>query len=303
MPEKSPPLEPVSRCPLCGSPERGLHLGSTFEEFSSGDFKITDSHYGKRWHFQRCRQCGFVYADPCPGAELLNLIYGSLEDPEYGSEEEGRGANFSRILNRLERLNLTGKRLLDMGAATGLFVSIARKKGWSAEGVEPSRWAVETAERQYGVKLHLGELLSYPEKELFDVVTMLDLVEHLPNPREALEKARRLLKPGGILVVVTPNVDSFAACLFSGRWWHYRPPHILFFSGKTLPLFFRQGGFSPLKVYPFHWTFSLRYLLSRFSPGKWICDKLTPMSKLLGRLKVKLFLFDSLEAYARKEGS
>ena len=91
-----------------------------------------------------------------------------------------------------------------------------------AESRAALEWAVETAERQYGVKLHLGELLSYPEKELFDVVTMLDLVEHLPNPREALEKARRLLKPGGILVVVTPNVDSFAARLAHRPDFHAR---------------------------------------------------------------------------------
>ncbi len=93
---------------------------------AAADFKITDSHYGSRWTFYSCRDCGFVFANPVPDGEAIAGFYATLDDEEYSQEDEGRGRNFSVILKRLGRFAPPGSSLLDVGAASGIFLNLAR---------------------------------------------------------------------------------------------------------------------------------------------------------------------------------
>ena len=88
-------------------------------------------------------------------------------------------------------------RLLDVGAHVGVFVDVARRRGWDAWGLEPSRWAVQEGRKQ-GVNLIQGTLHDAElDSESFDVVTMWDVVEHLADPLDDIREAARILKPGG----------------------------------------------------------------------------------------------------------
>ena len=298
--EKEELLKRVKECPVCGSTERKLLYTSNINDFDSEDFKITDSQYGKHWQMYRCENCSFVYSDPVPTKKLLEKLYSSIEDPDYDIEEEGRKNNFIRILKRIKEIKNKG-RLLDIGAATGIFMKLAKDEGYEVMGIEPSKWAAKRAEEKYGLKMENTTFEKFESQESFDIITMLDLIEHVENPIVILQKANSLLKKNGLLVIVTPEIDSFIRKLTGSKWWHFRPPHLNFFNKKSLIYALNREGFDVLRIKPYHWKFSLYYLISRFTIGKKICDKIDILKRALKFLKIKLFLFDSVEVYARKK--
>jgi len=263
--------------------------------------KITDSHYGRVWTLFRCRECGHIFANPCPSAALISRLYAQIEDPEYEAEAANRAQNFIPILNQLDKLFPNRGKILDIGAATGIFLALARERKWEAMGVEPSAWAVQVASEKYNLTLIQS---TFEETQLpaasFQVITMIDFIEHIPRPREALRKAAALLEPGGVVVIVTPNINSPAARLAGKRWWHYRPAHLAYFTWSSLTTLLKKEGFLPIKKFTYIWTFSLYYLLSRFDSLRvlWSPPKLALFWK---KVQVKLPLGDSFVIFAGKK--
>ncbi len=298
--EKKVLMKEVNKCPLCGSSERKKLYDSNINDFDTKDFKITDSQYGKHWTFFKCKSCGFVYSNPTPTKELLEKIYSSIEDPDYDSEEEGRSDNFKRILKRIKKIKNSGT-LLDVGAATGIFMKLAKERGFEVEGIEPSLWAAKKAEEKYGFKIHNTTFENFETDKKYDIITMLDLIEHVENPLEILKKANSLLNKNGLLVLVTPDIDSLLRKITGSRWWHFRPPHVNFFNIKSLKFALNKEGFEIISIKPYHWKFSLYYLISRFNIGRKIYDKIRVLKRISEKIKIKLFLFDSVEVYARKK--
>lgn len=283
------------KCPLCGSERITKWRRGNFDYSmaEADDFKITDSDYGLFPDFLKCETCGLRFAEKMPTPSQLVKLYSQVEDPEYENEAEGRGENFKRIIGFLKKIK-PGGRLLDVGAATGIFMEIARKEGWDVYGIEASLWAANRA-KEKGLNVWQGDFLQFSSREKFDIITMLDIIEHMAKPGLALEKARELLKPGGILVITTPDVESFAARIFGRKWWHFRPAHVNFFSKRTLLWATHNYGFRILKLRTYVWNFSIHYLITRFSWGRKYFNW-----EWLKKIKLKLFLFDSMEAYLEK---
>lgn len=292
-------LTPLERCPLCQGARIRLFRKGTVDPqaLGSDDFRITDSRYGSRWTLFACRDCGFVFANPVPDGEAISAFYAALADEEYSQEDEGRGRNFRIILERLRRLAPEAASLLDVGAASGIFLHLAAAAGFRVAGVEPSVALVADAERRYGLTLFRGTLEQYPVDEPFQAVTLLDVLEHVTDPKALLAAVERRLAPGGVLVIVTPDVASLAARVCGGRWWHYRVAHVNFFSRRSLERLLAERGFEVVQRRRFAWHFSLYYLLTRLLPFL----KGSPLQKPLKKLHLKLQLFDSLEVYARKK--
>lgn len=291
-------LTPLERCPLCRGGSIALFKKGTVEPQALGaaDFRITDSHYGSRWTLFSCRDCGFVFANPVPDAEAIERFYAALEDEEYSQEGEGRGRNFAAILKRLGRLAPPGSSLLDVGAASGIFLNLARAAGYRVQGIEPSAALVADAERLYGLKLFHGPAEQFAASEPFAVVTLLDVLEHVTDPHAFLGAVARFVAPGGTLVVVTPDIASLAARLLGGRWWHYRAAHVNFFRRSSLERLLAGHGFAVARRRRFAWNFSAYYLATRLLPFL----KGTPLQRPLKALHLRLQLFDSWEVYARK---
>ncbi len=292
-------LTALDRCPLCRSREIGLFKKGTVtpERVSADDFKITDSHYGSRWTFFSCRDCGFVFANPVPDPEAIAGFYAALADEEYSQEDEGRGRNFRVILRRLRGFVPPGSSLLDVGAASGIFLNLAREEGFRVTGIEPSAALVADARERYGLELFRGSAEQFVTREKFAAVTLLDVLEHVTDPDAFLSVLERFLAPGGMLVVVTPDIGSLAARLMGGRWWHYRVAHVNFFNRRSLGRLLERHGFETALRKRFAWNFSLYYLLTRLLPflkGKTLQTRLK-------KLHLKLQLLDSWEVYARKK--
>lgn len=292
-------LTVVDRCPLCRGERISLFKKGTVvpENIHAADFRITDSHYGSRWTFFSCRDCGFVFANPVPAQAAIAEFYASLADEEYSQEDEGRGRNFTTILKRLRPYTRPGSRLLDVGAASGIFLNLARNDGYQVTGIEPSAALAADAERLFGLKLFCGTVDQFDAVEKFAVITLLDVLEHVTDPVDLLTALNGLLVPGGMLVIVTPDIGSLAARAMGGRWWHYRIAHINFFNRRSLARILEDRGFEIALRKRFAWNFSAYYLLTRLLPflkGK-------ALQKPLKKLHLKLQLRDSWEIYARKK--
>ena len=193
----------------------------------------------------------------------------------------------------------TEKRIIN--SATGILLDISRKRGWLVEGIEPSTWAVRTARERYDLDIMEGP---FEEARLQDsrysVVAMVDFIEHIPHPLEAVTAARKILRPGGTLCLVTPDVHSVAAKIMGLKWWHYRPGHLAYFSKKSLETLLQRAGLHIIKMRKYSWTFSLHYLLSRRSGPKLLL-KNHILASLSKKIPIKLALQDSFEIYAAKD--
>jgi hypothetical protein len=131
----------------------------------------------------------------------------------------------------------------------------------------------------------------------FQAVTMVDIIEHTPAPREAVAKAAALLDDGGWLCLVTPDIRSFAARLAGKRWWHLRPGHLAYFSKESLERLLGDAGFRIVERRRYAWTFSAHYLATRIFPGAFQAGR---TASFLKRIRIKLALRDSFEIYAMK---
>jgi SAM-dependent methyltransferase len=141
-------------------------------------------------------------------------------------------------------------RLCDLGFGAGTLLEIARQQGWECHGTETSRVALEAGRSRGWNVLHPSELdhaASAPAS--FDVVTGIEFLEHLPDGGAELERAARLLRPGGLLYLTTPNARSINCRLLGSRWSIVAPPdHRLLWSRAGLYRALRSAGLRPLRA-------------------------------------------------------
>jgi 2-polyprenyl-3-methyl-5-hydroxy-6-metoxy-1,4-benzoquinol methylase len=289
-------------CPACGSALfRPWRKGTVnLSLIGPEDIKITDKEYGRTWDLSCCENCGHIFADPMPAPSFINQLYSRIEDPLYQEESQGRKKNFAPILAFLGKLHPGRGILFDIGAATGILLSSAREKGWIAEGIEPSSWAVAAASMNYGLKIQQGDFETIPlPKKKYTAVTMVDFIEHISQPRQAVIKAGKILEEDGTLCLVTPDISSFLSRIAGKKWWHFRPAHLHYFNPKSLVFLLNQNGFIILKIRRYAWTFSAHYLISRV-PWLNFLLKNQILASFWKSIPIKLALGDSLEVYARK---
>lgn len=295
-------------CDLCGSDRSRVRFPSTLKGGDKGDlsaYRCTYDGYGRHHTIVECLECGLVYADPrYSNGEVLSK-YEAVEDPLYVEERQGRVLTFERHLRPLEKIAPPGddRRLLDVGCHVGVFVEIAARHGWDAWGVEPSHWAVAQA-RQAGLQVVEGTLATAGfEDAFFDVITMWDVIEHVEQPSAEVREALRLLKPGGMLVVHTMDLDSLFARLMGRRWPWLMEMHIYYFSRRTLAALLERAGFQVVSVRPQGRYLRLGYLSTRVAAfsqplGRgvgWLFDRLR-----LSERAIPINLGDLVTMYARK---
>ena len=197
----------------------------------------------------RCGSCGLVrQADPVATA-TYDAVYFSSPRAKGGYANYFRDAGINRLtfaarLARIRaRLGRRG-RLLDVGCALGDFVLEASRQGWDAEGLEISEFAASEARRR-GARVHVGPLDAAALGAGYDVVTLYDTLEHTADPVAMLRETTRVLRPGGLVHVVTPNVVGLQARLFGPHWYHYKPAeHLVYFAPGTLERAVAAAGLS-----------------------------------------------------------
>ena len=224
-------------------------------------------------------------------------FYENMQDEQYEVGREQRGIQARKLLELAQPYCPSG-RLLDIGAGSGILVEQALALEYKAEGVEPSRWLWERA-ISYGLKVHLG---AYPHPDVcddIDMVTLVDVIEHVPNPVDLLVRVRNQMSDRGVGLIVTPDLSSLAARLMGWRWWHFRVAHIGYFNKSTLLLALKRAELEPIRIGRPGWYFPADYLLERIN--EYLPSYLhLPIFRMLGRITIPLNLRDSLFVVFRK---
>jgi len=274
------------------------------------------------FHIVKCRQCGLVYVNPRYRQRQLQEIYteeyydhdginNGLEFfgyDNYVGDEENIKTTFAKRLNTIERYANKG-RLLDVGCATGFFLDLARSNGWEVIGSEVSDFSARYARQTLGLDVRLGTLKQLRfEDQAFDVVTMWDVIEHVPDPLGELCEVWRILRDGGVLSIITPDVGSLVARLLGSRWEEFRRvrEHVYFFSRPTMCETLRRAGFGVLKTEYADKVFYLGPAMNRLKYYMWdgvLTQAATAVVYKLGLDKMRLNInpFTKMAVYARKE--
>ena len=219
-------------CPLCGERRTVSHLAC--DGFA----------------FVRCAACGLVYQNPRPVFDDLRERYAA----DYFAYELANEKNFFglmrlglrdiRFSKRAEAFPLP-RTFLDIGCATGMLIESMKTEGWQVRGVDICRESADYGKRHRGVDIFPGTLeeAHFPDNT-FSAIHFSHLIEHVPDPRAFLLEVRRILKPGGVAIITTPNVDGFQARLFKQAWRSAIADHLVLFSKRTLRRLIEESGFS-----------------------------------------------------------
>ncbi|MGH7822883.1 MAG: class I SAM-dependent methyltransferase, partial [Candidatus Binatia bacterium] len=207
------------------------------------------------WPLVRCRDCGLVSLS---GSRDAGGDLSATNEPFFSNEDFHRWfldnepvfrERSRRDLDELARFANPG-RLLDVGCGVGLFLDEARRCGWQVQGLEASAAPGRIARERFGLPVITATIADagLPDRS-FDVVTFFDVLEHLPDPRAALDRAARILRPGGLLVAQSPNLQSLMARLTGEQWrWYFLPQHLHHFTPSTLGRLLCATGLRPVRV-------------------------------------------------------
>ena len=306
-PAATEPLEEIS-CNLCGSRRtRLLHERPSSPHLvpEEGVFSATTDEFQNYGRIVRCLDCGLAYTNPRPRAADIAAGYAACVDEMYLSESTSRSINSHLSLNTVKRFVRSG-RLLEVGVSTGYFLNAARVD-YEVTGLEPSDWACRIARERFGLAVYPETLESSRRfaPGSFDVVAMIDVIEHLSDPRAAVRRAVELLRPGGLLYLVTPDIGSLSARLLRGYWWGLRPAHLYYFDQSTIGRLLDSEGLEMVLSKSFGRIFSYGYWVSRLKHyPPWIYGSLRWMIRHLdiGDKLLYLDTRDSIEICACKRG-
>ena len=220
-------MDTLETCVLCGA------TSDRFEPYAErGEFGVV-----------KCKECSLIFINPRATEEETRKQYtDDVSSPirYYGKSVHVDSPIFEKRLRAIEELVPKG-RLLDVGCSVGTFMDVARARGWQVAGVELNKNACELCTEK-GHKVYRGlfapELISTFEKADFDLITLNDVIEHLPDPVASMKLVGPLLRPGGYLMINTPNIDNIVA-----RTFQIKPmEHLFYFSTATATRTLEKAG-------------------------------------------------------------
>ena len=258
---------PHSGCPLCARPDR--------------------PHRGKvaGYTLRACPECRLEFLDPPPEEAALAALYSQGyflgEDEHRARMKSATGALYIKALAGLVEPNHSA--LLEIGCGHGEVLQEARKQGFRVAGLEISPHASAAANQRLGEPLvHTGTLDGRAfASSSFDAVLAADVVEHLRDPQAFLTRVHELLRPRGVLLLVTPSLDSWTSRLLGRRWMEYKLEHLFYFSPASMRLLLARSGFSEILIRPNRKVLTLDYIAQHFD--RFPVPVLSPFVKLLRR--------------------
>jgi SAM-dependent methyltransferase len=259
MQEPSSHSHPIAYCPVCAA--------RRFEYL----FSIQASR------LMRCTECGFTLLNPQPSDQKLAAIYS--HDYFLGANDPKAQEVFNRLKRQTAELYLaeiarysgrSGGKLLEIGSGSGDMLVTAAAQGYEVTGVEYSPYACAEARHRLAAKNLPGEVLQGEIETVaersgqYDACVMADLIEHVRNPRRLLEVVHRVLKPGGVILIATPTLDSFSARLMGVRWMEYKPEHLSYFNRRTLEGLLFSEGYRCVNTLPGYKILNYNYIQEHF---------------------------------------
>lgn len=274
----------MPQCLICSGSDITVYLdqagespGENLDASQMGSSRTTLSP-GK---ILRCKTCGFAFRQSRFSEKQLADLYRSMDTQVYQAELSGRirtASRHLRILSRNARRNGSPGELLDVGCASGIFLAQALDAGWRVTGLEPSEVLFKEASERIGSRgTILPQILEEAslDEQRFDAVTLWDVLEHVADPINLMRKCCQLLKPGGLLLLNVPDLDSREARFLGRRWPLLLPEHLNYFNRASLTLCAQKSGLELVRFGRRHSYFSIEYVLYRLSQHR------IPLSGLL----------------------
>jgi 2-polyprenyl-3-methyl-5-hydroxy-6-metoxy-1,4-benzoquinol methylase len=264
----------TSRCPICSRQTIRLRL------IFKGAYPIA-----------ACANCKHQFMLPQPTDAVLAQIYTAHYFlGEHTPESEAQVSALKRATATLYIDTLVANlgsrlgRLLEIGCGTGDLLAEAQLRGFEVAGLELSSTAVQTANQRLGgeyVQCGTLDAIAF-QPATFDVCVMADVIEHVRDPLAALQIVRALLKPDGVVLLVTPSLDSWSARLM-GRWWmEYKIEHLSYFGNASIRKALARNGFVDIQITSNFKILSFDYITNHFQ--RFPVPLLTPISRWLRRL-------------------
>ncbi len=272
-------IEISAACILCGSRE-------SRERWRTSDTTVRE-----------CTGCGLVFTPPAPAAaiesiydagyfESWGISHGSLAEAVRAMKRHTFVRYFDRLRRVLPEIAVPGAKTLDVGCATGYLPATAQELGYDAYGVELSAYAAALAEQLLPGRIFNGPLerAGYASG-LFDIVTMCDLIEHVPDPAGTLAEAARVLRPGGALLLVTPDVESASARVLRKYWVNVRAEHLWYFNRDRLGILLDRQGFQTVYTGPASKATTIDYARRQFEAyPRPVLTRAAKLSRVLPRM-------------------
>ena len=228
-------------CPLCGGPEHEIR--HAFPE--------------KKILVVQCSGCGIVFTLSSVAAipvreDIYHEAYFEGCDrpggrPSFEERESVFRLKWDReLFPKIERLLPEKGRLLDVGCAIGILADAASRRGWQAQGLEISPYAAEIARTRYGIPVTCSSLeaAEYPAG-IFDAITLIHILEHVSNPVKAMRRILNWLRPGGLVAVEVPNIESRQSRRLGPLWPMLQPEeHLVHYSPRTIRAILEKAGFT-----------------------------------------------------------
>jgi 2-polyprenyl-3-methyl-5-hydroxy-6-metoxy-1,4-benzoquinol methylase len=233
---------------------------------------------------------GLIYQKDLPTVDQMSAYaeeqYAAGVYKSYASAADLKIETFERRINLLKRLGARG-RILDVGCACGFFIEAALKHGFDAYGIEFSKEAVAMAREDIRPRITIGDvnLLRERGNEQFDAVVAFDIIEHTQNPLKFLEEIRHILRPGGWLMLATPDTGHFLRYLMRSRWPMLQPmQHTHLFSKKAMRYALEKSGYENIGVRRADKSLTLDYLIDQVRVHNPLISRTySAVSKLLPR--------------------
>lgn len=267
------------QCIICDSrnveeyrPAEIDHLGDV-----SFSYSFSPAH-NRTFRVVRCRDCTHLFCSPLP--QDIEASYRDVVDREYLKHAESRQRSADAVLGTIER-HVGGRRLLDVGCATGDMLEAARARGFEPEGLELSTWSATIA-RERGFVVHQTPLAEFADScgPRFDVVSFIGVIEHFRDPRTEIRNVARVVAPGGLVALWTGDAAAWLPRLLGHRWWWWQGQHIQYFTRRSLTILVEAAGFERLatETYPFAATLpTLSNSLRRYPLHQLVSAALKPI--------------------------
>jgi len=232
-------------CPNCGRDDFTVTFDSNIGEADLQKgiktvYMLWEDTHGR---YVKCKNCHLIYVNPIEKASKINGDYSKMGNTDAPIIRGSRLRAAKSQLGLIKKYK-SGTTLLDIGCGEGFFLFNASKAGYTTKGIEISQDAAEYAGREFGLDVEAKpfEELQFPDN-YFDVVTLWQVLEHVPYPLIVLKEVHRILKPEGLLATSTPDIESILAKILRRKWWNLRRLHINQFTVKTLTDMLKRAGF------------------------------------------------------------
>lgn len=218
--------------------------------------------------FYSCGACGLEFMSPPPAPEEVASLYNESYYDSWGLDgcedatERMKHDTFNDKLDAIEKFMPGKGRILDIGCATGFFLDAARQRGWDPYGVELSEYSSGIARRKIGGdRIITGRVEEAAFNDAaFDAIIMTDVIEHVCDVRSFLLEVTRILKPGGVISITTPNPASLSCRLLGKNWPHYKLEHLMYYTPEALELLLAPMGYGRIYLAAATKTLTLAYV-------------------------------------------